>query len=214
MKQFSIENIKHLYGWLDENPNNAMHKIGYSVIVFDCFDTLDTNPEYGCGFRVREHIFGTKEEAWFFFQQDLCYGRRDFWDEVAWTDECVVSTLYDEGGWTHVWIEKWDGFDEDIEFTWEYNGIKYKTPQDLWEAVPIFKGNYMSTDHPCISAFDEETNTWQYAHLNIELSDSFYASCEKKKKELKEEEEERERLRKEREKDVIEIDPNNTDLPF
>lgn len=217
MNSNSIENIKCLYGWLEENPNKNMHQNGYSVIVFDCYDTLDTNPKDGCGFKIREHIFGSKEEAWFFFEEDLCYGRRDWWDEVVWTDDYVVSTLYDEGGWTHVWIEKWDGFDNDIEFSWKYNDIKYKSLKDLWEAVPIFQGHHMTTDKPWISVLDRETNTWFHAELNIELSESFKTSCDKwieeKKKAQEEAKEAEERRKKEYEEEINNL-TNCTDLPF
>lgn len=192
MNEYSIKNIKKLYSWLEENPNGRMHKNGYSVIVFDCYDTEDTHPEYGCGFKVREHIFPTKEEAWLFFEKDLQeHGERDFWENVAWNEDCVVSVHIDEGGWTHAWIEKWEGFDEDVEMAWEFNGVKYKSLKSLWEEVPEFKGHYMEEDRPYI------LSEAHVAGLSVELSDSFRASCEEKEKELKAEEEERERRWKE-----------------
>lgn len=220
MNNYSIENIKHLYEWLDENPNHKMYEDGYSVIVFDCYDTLDTGQEEGCGFKVREHIFGSKEEAWLFFEKDLQeHGKRDFWDYVDWNDNCVVSTHYDEGGWTHVWIEKWDGFDEDVRLSWEYDGTKYKSLKELWKEVPIFHGEFMTTDRPYIRAYDKKTDTHKIARLSLEYGTSFYTSCTAKEKELEAKKAEKERRRKEleertRKDNTIELDLNSTDLPF
>ena len=220
MNNYSIENLKELYGWLEENPNKRIHKNGFSVIVFDCFDTLDNNPQYGCGFGAREHIFGTKEDAWLFFQNELQeHSRRDFWDYVDWNDDVVVSTHYDEGGWTHVWIEKWDGFDEDVKVSWEYDGVKYKSLKELWKEVPIFQGNYMETDRPWISVWDEVNKKGYTANLSVDLSESFYARCEEKRKELEAEKEEAERRRKEfyeklNKQELNNIGHDDGDLPF
>lgn len=196
MRKYSIDNIKHLYGWLDENPNGRMPKDGYSVIVFDCDDLAAGDG--ACGFTMKERIFASKEEAWLFFYNHICGSLgRDFWDYVDWNDNCVVSTFYDGGGWTHMWIEKWDGFDKDVEVSWEYDGKRYKSIKDLWKGAPIFEGRWQETDEGFIrSKLDDGMGT-SIAQLSIDLSDSFNKSCEEKKEELRIKKEEEERHRKE-----------------
>ena len=217
MNSKSVENIKCLYGWLEDNPNNFMHPNGYSVIEFKC---NDGGPDEG--FDIKERIFQTKEEAWLHFEKEMysCYDR-GWWDSVDWTDDIVVTSFHDgcslNGEWADIWIEKWDGFDNDIEFSWKYNDIKYKSLKDLWEAVPIFQGKYMVTDHPCIWNYVEETDTYFRADLNIELSESFKKSCDKwieeKKKAQEEAKEAEERRKKEYEEEINNL-TNCTDLPF
>lgn len=203
MNNYSKENIKYLHEWLEENPNKKMHPNGYSVIQFDCYDGGERE-----GFNIREHIFSTKEEAWLFFKKDLQeHGARDFWDEATWNDEVLVSTHHDEEGWTHIWIEKWQGFDEDIQVTWDYEGKKYKSLEALWEGEPIFQGYYMETDRPVIVCKKG------IAKLNITLSDSFKNLCEKRREEEKKEREQKKEIKKKIEK-LLDSQNKEEDLPF
>lgn len=201
MNNYSKENIKRLYSFIEINPNKRMHPNGYRVLACDC---NDGGPDE-C-FIISEHIFSTKADAWLYFQKDLQeYGTRDFWDGVDWNDEMVVSKHYDEKGWTHTWIEKWTGFDDDIQVTWDYEGRKYKSLEALWEGEPIFIGSYMETDRPVIVCRKG------IAKLDITLGDSFKNLCEKRREEEKKEREQK----KEREK-LCEILSQNKeeDLPF
>lgn len=193
MKEFSKATILDDWDyWVNEDPNKDMNNGGYSVCICDVNNNTFADYNYAA-VECSERIFKTKEEAWLHYYDDIFeYGitGRDFWGDIWWDDNCVVTVHYDEGGNSKVWIEKWEGFDDDIQIYWEYNGKKYKSLKDLWDAEPKFNGCYMETDRPWIRHEDDLAGE-DMAELEIELSESFKKSCEDKEKELEEKKEAR-----------------------
>jgi hypothetical protein len=85
----------------------------------------------------RIYNYKTKRDAFQHFLKSVQeHYKRDFWDAIGWSDEIVWTTHSDEAGYTECILEKWDGFDKDVEFGWEYNGKVYKTAKALSRAYP------------------------------------------------------------------------------
>ena len=112
------------------------------------------------GCRVKEtteiYLFETKSAAFKFFEESIAehYRGKDFWDDVYWDDISVSSSHSDECGASSLILFKWEGFDNDIELAWEYNGKKYHSIEDLWDNEPKFSEERMETDKPFIRSKD------------------------------------------------------------
>ena len=216
MRKFSKEIILREWNyWTNKDPNKDMNKGGYSV----CISNISNDKYSDCNYaevESSERIFKTKEESWLHFEKDICeFGvtGRDFWGGIWWDDKGVASTHYDEGGSSMVWIEKWEGFDDDIQTSWEYKGVKYKSLEDLWETEPIFNGCYMETDRPWIIPKDWRPGD-DAAKLDITLSESFEKSCKEKEKELEDEKKKRKERIEMEEKEWAAKAMNFDGLPF
>ena len=114
----------------------------------------------------KEIEFETKQDAWDWFMQSMHeHYVKDFWVYIGWNDKEVVSTHMDEGGDYVCSLQKWDNFDDDIKFGWEYNGVVYGSIKELAEAFPCyFSEKDTIEDKPLIWGKDN-----QIAVLSIEV---------------------------------------------
>lgn len=166
---------KHNRKWLKENRPD----------VLNCDHSTEKH----------EYFFKTKKDAWKFFEKSITeHYMRDFWFDFGWNDKYVFSTHFDEGGETHTVLEKWEGFDQDVELGWEFKDVVYHSLKELREAYPAFEGQFKRTDEYYIPS--AEGNAWLYGRTVWDNDP---------------EEEEPEEIEEE---PVQEIPQNNTDLPF
>lgn len=128
------------------------------------------NPYENKGLRYKEttevYLFNTKSAAFDFFMESIAehYRGKDFWASVDWNDIVVSSFHFDEEGSNTLTLYKWENFDKDVEFAWEYKGTKYHTLEELWENEPQFEGETMETDKPLIRS---KENIDDFAMLDI-----------------------------------------------
>ena len=85
-------------------------------------------------------LFTDKFDAWKHFNASIFpyWGNRDFLEDIDWNDELLVTAHMDEGGCNNCILYKWEGFDDDIEIGWEYNGVLYRNLRELWKAYPQY----------------------------------------------------------------------------
>ena len=179
MKKFSKENIIEDWScWLEEDPNHDMNKGGYCVCFTEHFgDYLAVSSENNCFDGVAEVssgvlIFKTKEDAWNYFNSEN-WCPHGFYEHggIFWNDDVVCVCNFDQGGGIELWIEKWDGFDDDVQFFWEHRDVKYKDRKELCEAQPQFKGQSFDWDGWFIVSGAD------VARVGYTLSESFEKSC-------------------------------------
>ena len=93
-----------------------------------------------------------KRRAWQHFSTSIAehYYGKDFWDDFTWDERVVESIHSDEAGYNSCVLRKWEGFDDDITLAWKYGDVRYKSLQELWDAVPEFKGYGKTMDRPFI----------------------------------------------------------------
>lgn len=86
-------------------------------------------------------LFRDKVDAWKHFNASVFpyWGKRDFLEDIDWNDEFLVTAHMDEGGCNNCILYKWEGFDDDIEIGWEYNGVLYRNLRELWKTHCTFK---------------------------------------------------------------------------
>ena len=114
-------------------------------------------------------LFKSKRDAWNYFYNMVGENRvRDFWIWFGWDEKYVESVNMDEGGYSNVILYKWEGFDNDVELGWEYDGKLYHSVKELVNAFPqYFEGAEFETDRPFIRG---EEN--QFADLHIEIKNA------------------------------------------
>ena len=117
---------------------------------------------------VAQGTFNTenKRYAWNEFKKSIAerFHGKDFWDDIRWNDIAIETVHTAEDGFNWCILHKWEGFEDDVSVTWKYGKTRYKSLEELWEAVPKFKDHFMETDSPFITN-DEDKNL---AVLDIE----------------------------------------------
>lgn len=122
----------------------------------------------------RIYNFETKKEALQYFLKSVgeYHGRFDFWKSIEWSDENVWTTHYFEEGDNECILEKWEGFDDEVEFGWYYNGEIYRTKEELAKAYPNdFSDAEVWTHHNY--CFLQDNKSKEIAGLSIKYKEEY-----------------------------------------
>lgn len=98
-------------------------------------------------------LYKTKEDAWKYFEEQLPLMVNYCTSHLDWDDKYVEFSISDYDRYNYL-LYKWEGFDDDVEIGWEYDGKVFHSYNELWEAYPIFEGCYMYCDKPYIFSKD------------------------------------------------------------
>lgn len=152
----------------------------YKIIEINHEDAYGDEPS----FNMRKEIFfNTKAEAWQWFNKSIApeYRGKDFFAYFGWNEREVVSTHYAEGGDYCCAIQKWEGFDDDVEIAWEFNGTLHHSVKELANAYPQYfsEEDVPETDTLVIRGCDDKFAT---LHVEVKNKDLEETAEERKKK--------------------------------